>query len=800
MSTSLSNEVNSSSLSNYLGEAAITMLFGMGYYFVNKFNKQDKEKKEVLIENSLIQNEVSLQDFHKKIKDNSTQNPMEILSQMQKSKLTPTIETYNVLMINACKNGFFSEARKLKEEIFETTSPIYPNVQTFNLLLKCVQLELMSSLDGIQNLEEKENQLQIAIKKFNKEYTILLDEMENRGLKPSAETNNIYMDILLEQGRSELGLSHFEKVHKTLEFDIYTFTTALKIIRNILNNYHYNNKTKDLESFKKNNFNNNKKFNNKHQTKNDYYTIYNEKINYIRKYVEEKVNEIKEEKLKDNVIYSKGEYENYISSLIDAFISLKDHDQAKNIFKNYSPREEASYVSMIKIFTIEKNLNNALNTFLTLKKNKGLESKNPTISGYGAILNACAKLGNMKLAEEILKEMSSNSVQPNSHVYSTLINGYRLAGRLDLAIQAYNIAEQDTQNLTTAVVNTILNACAEEGEFKKVASIYESLIDSKKVKPDKITFAILIKSYSKHNEFDKLWDLYSYLIKNKIFDEITFNSLLDVFANVEHETNLYEIYNDMKINKINISVYTYGVLLKLYVNLANKERSEEIYQEILRKKLTPTIVVFQLMIKLYSYLGYPQKVWAIYQSMINNYNTTPDNQLFDSLLRINLKFSLLYNVKNLINHAFSTNSHIEKYLVESFFIKLNASEELSSKEKKNLANEISHAHNKKGIILSRRVYEIMDEIFHGSSNKYQNNSNSNSNYKNVYSYIDDDYSEFTEDKEVRNEDSPQKTNKFDIKSEKLSNYSKMRYNTLKNIYEKCYGVTKKAGTSIYDDN
>jgi len=789
--SSLSNEVHSSTITNYLGEAALTMLFGMGYYFVNKFNKKDEKKDKITEVKTEITNEVSLQEYHKLIKDNSSLSPIEFLNKIQKANLTPTIETYNVLIINACKNGYFTEAMKLKEEIFDVTSPIYPNVQTFNLMMKGIQLKLMSHIEGIQNTEERKLKIQEKNEIFDVEYEQLLNQMSNRGLKPTAETHNIYMDILLDQGRAEKGLQHFNSVHKTIEFDIYTYSTALKIIRNILNSYHFNNKTRDFNSFKNKNSYKNKK-NNNWKKNDDCYSIYNEKINYIRKYVEEKVKDNKETELKSST-FSKAEYENYISALIDAFISLKDHDQAKNIFKNYSPKEEASYVSMIKIYTIEQNLDSALNIFLTLKKNKSLENKFPTISGYGAILNACAKLNNMRLAEEILKEMSSNDVQPNSHVYSTLINGYRLAGRIDLAIQAYNIVEQDGGSaLTTAVVNTILNACAEEGEFKKVASIYESIIESKKVKPDKITFSILIKSYSKHSEFDKLWDLYSYLKKNKVYDEITFNSLLDVFATVEHETNLYEIYNEMKLNKINISVYTYGVLLKLFVNLANKERSEEIYQEILRKKLTPTIVIFQLMIKLYSYLGYPQKVWGIYQAMINNYSLVPDNQLFDSLMRINLKFNLLYNVEKLIKHSLSCNAFIENYLIESFFIKLSCSEEHNYKEKKYLANEVSHAYSRQGKVLSRRTYELMDEIFHGKKPRQD---------RDVFSMIDDNYSEFTEDKEARNEFSPKKKNKFDCfkSSEKLSQYSKIRYNSLQTAYNKYYGKAK-AGTSIYEEN
>jgi pentatricopeptide repeat protein len=791
MSSSLSNAVEPSTISNYIGEAAITMLFGMGYYFVNKIKDKNNNKKVSTSELNGIQsseqekefiNLTSLTEYHTKIKENTTKTPVEILAVINKNKFLPTIDTYNLLIINACKNGFFSEARSLKEEIFDMTSAIYPDIKTFNLLMKGLQLELNAVVSEISNNDEKVKTRQLGIEKFDTEWGKFKEEIKNRGLKLISETHNIYMDILLEQKRYQKGLDYFEQHHKSMEFDLYTYTTALRLVKNILSDFNFNNKTADLKYFDKENKNKNKNLSNRKVS--DFYEDYNQRINYIKKTVDIKIKETIE---KDNKI-PKGDSENYFASLMDSFIALKDHEQAKKVFKEYSLKDESSFVSLMKIYTIEKNLDMALSSFLTLKKNRSLENKFPTISGYGSILNACAKLGNMKLAEEILSEMFSHKIYPNSYVYSTVINGYRISGRLDLAIQAYKLAEMDKGNLSIAVVNTILNTCAEEGEFKKLFSIYESAVNEHNVKPDKITFSILIKSYSKHKQLDKLWDLYSDLIKNKIFDEITFNSLLDVFANAEHEKNLYEIYSEMKKNKINISVFTYGVLLKLFVNLANKERSEEIYQEILRKKITPSIVIFQLMIKLYSYLGYSNKVWNVYQSMINDYNLTPDSQLFDSLLRINLKNNLLLNVKLLIKKALQSNVYIENYLVESFFIKLSSSEELTKKMKKSYANEISSEYSSYGKNLTQKCYHLMDEIFH---NKYNNK-----NYHEEEGYNNNNYNK---NNNYKNENSDKKNNKFDIEFSKQNSYSKYRYESLDNVYNKGQKDAKNMiGKSIYD--
>lgn len=813
--SSLSNAVEPSTLSNYFGEAAITMLFGMGFYLVNKFKKDDKQSKsketqELSSSNEFV-NITSLSDFHLKIKENTSKTPYEILNLMINLKLSPSIETYNLLIFNACKNGYFSEAKRLKEEIFDMTSPIYPDIQTFNLLIKGLHLEYISkrseTSENIKNSHQPMNS--IALEEFDKEISTLRIEMKTRGISPSVETENIYLNILHEQNRNDAALNYFDFFHRTCEFDIYTFTIALRIIRSIVNDFHYNRKTDKTISTGNYNYSrtsNKQLFN--------YLSKYSDKISVIKDFVDKKLNEIKDSQ-DHRLQVPKGDFEGYVSGLIDAFIALKDHESAKKAFVQYSPHDEASFVSLIRVYTIEKNLKLAIESFLSLKKNKFSLGKTPTISGYGAILNACAKLDNMNLAEEILQEMFSHKIFPNSHVYSTVINGYRLSGRFDLALQAYKLAEMDKENYNIAVLNTILNACAEENEFKTLYAIYDEAIEKYKIIPDKITFSVLIKSYSKHQEFDKLWDLYSYLLKNKIYDEITFNSLLDTFANAEHESNLYEIYTEMKNNKINVSVVTYGVLLKFYVNQANKERSEEIYQEILRKNITPSIVIFQLMIKLYAYLGYYNKIWNIYKSMVNKYNLTPDFQLYDSLIRIGLKNNDLIQVKTIILDASKNEVFPEKHLIDSFFTKLFSAEDINRKSKMAYSNEISIAYSKQGRYLSKKAYQIMDSIFHKSQNNYSLNPNSHNNnnkYDCIFEEINEarqsyfkDYYSFGESHipnsqcKTLNANFNFTKNKFDIGLNDISSELKPRFESLQNIYSKSYGYNK-VGQSIYSEN
>ena len=731
--TSLINAVNNSNISNYLGEATVTLLIGMGYYLMKRATKDESKKEKKLITEDIL----DLKSAHFMIKDNTTKTPIEILSYLIQNKLTPTIDTYNLLIFNSYKNGFYNDSEKLKEEIFDSTSPISPEVNTYNMILKGLQIKY----NGAQNLFEFDNE---ALKLKNWFIT--------RGIKLTTESENIMMDILIDQNRFEKALNYFEDTHKHLEFDIYTYTTALRVIKKILKEYHYNNKTKDLNSFKNKN---------KSKFEKDYYNIYLEKISYVISAVEKVIKE-KNCLLKD--LGTIVDTEAYISAIIDAYIALKENEKAKQVFKDLSPIEESSFISLIKLYTVEKNLNQCLEVFLSYKKLLNQKDKMPSISVYGAILNSCAKLGNMVLAEELLTEMFKYQIYPNSHVYSNIINGYRLSGRLDCAIESYKLAEIDKENLTIAVVNTILNCCAEYSDFKTLIEIYERAVKVHQITPDKITFSILIKCYSKNKEFDKLWDLYRFLLENKIYDEITFNSLLDVFANAEHEKNLYEIYSEMKKNKINVSIFTFGVLLKLYVNLANKERSEEIYNEILRKNITPSIVIFQLMIKLYSYIGCIDNVWGIYKSMAE-YKLAPDQQLFDSLIRINLKYNRLTEVHFLVKDAFSNKIIIEIYLIESFFSKINYSESLAKKQKKEICNEISDLYNKAKITLSSKCYSIMDEVFGKKSSKHQNKGNLNNE------------------------------NKFDIENENLSGYSKKRYGTLKCMYN----TNKSAGKSIYDN-
>lgn len=777
------------------------MLFGMGYYVVNKISKSSEDKKK--LESQTEQITESLSSFHLKIKENTTKSAFELLSNMNEAKLVPIIETYNLLIFNSYKNGFYSDAKKLSAQIFDNTFHLKPDCQTFNLILKGTHIELFSDFllknKNIKHFvdDETKESLDKISKQFDSEFLKIKQDMKNRGFEMQAETENIYIDILVDQNRLEEALDHFDKVHKNIQFDLYTYTICLRIYKTLLNNYHYNTKT---TNFSKNN-----------SSKNDIYEKYNAKINYIRNVVDEKMKEyLSKHSLSHKEGISRSDYETYIATLLDTYIALRDNEQAKNAFNDYKPKDEGAYVSMIRIYTLEKNLKKALDIFTSLKNEKKLEDKTASISGYGAILNACAKLGNMKLAELILSEMFKNNIKPNSYVYSTVINGYKLANRLDLAIEAYKLAEKDEENLSIAVVNTILNSCADEGKYDILNEIFDKSISDEKVIPDKITFSIMIKAYAKHKETLKLWDLYYYLLKNKIYDEITFNSLLDAFANQEHESNLYEIYSEMKKNQINVSIVTYGVILKLYVNQANRERCEEIYREIISLKLMPTMIIFQLMIKLYSYLGFTDKVWEIYENMVNIFNMTPDAQLFESLVRICLKSNLVHKVKNLIKHALSTKTHLENYLYEAFLTKISHSE-ISKEEKCKLVNEVTLALSDRKINLDNRCYQIIEDISKGKVTKknfYNNNYNNqkynnynNKYYKNKnYNYNKGGYGQNNDyydenDQYYYNESKKENTNKFDVKENNLEKNDKERFKSLNDVFGK---KPNTEGKSIYN--
>lgn len=679
--TELLNAANIGDISNYVGDVAITMLFGVGYYMINKLKKDKGSKKEMAVATLNPDAKVeSLEAFNQIVLNNSEKRAPELLKLLFCNSLQPNLQTYNLILFNSYKNEFYADAEAFAKDMFDIASPFTPNEETFSIILKGNHFKLGNKAD---------------ISEFDNEYKNLKLQMRSRGIKDNLLFFNNYINILVEQNRQTDAWKEFKDNddNSFFKYDIYTYICLLKGVFSAV-----------LKS----------------EASNDTFNM----LDYIEERVKEKLID------KTNIAFAKEEeIIEYKCLMMKNYSAINNYEKVKQY---YSKECEKSVVILISFYTKNQMFAEAIAAFDEFIK----VCTKPNVYIFGAIINSACKSGEMRKAEELLSQMLKLEIFPNSQIYSCMISGYSNSNEIYLALQTFRLAELDLNNNSIVVVNSILNALAEHKMFKQLHLIFTKTANDKKIIPDKITFTTLIKAYSKSGEFDKLWDLYGFLKKNEIYDEILFNSMLDAFANVQHEENLYEIYSEMKRKKIPTSVYTFGVLLKLYVSNRNVERSEEIFNEILRKGIKPSIIIFQLMANLYSIQNNYSKVWQVYDSMLTQHKVQPDVQLSESIVKTMIHHGQFSKAGKVIIDTLYSGTNISQRTIEFFFKQLAYCNYLELKQLKNIAEKVLDAYNDCRVKLPYSCYQYLDSVLSTNNsygkpviNKYSNTQKLTKDFK-----------------------------------------------------------------------
>lgn len=589
MQSELTNVVNP-----YLTDVGVGLVFGLGYYFIKYIygEKKDDKKlgnlKEGTKDNKSklsFEDATSIEDFNYLIKqneDNYNINPFEIIDKINKKNLPLEISVYNNLLNQCLSSKNFEMANKLYDEMFDYGSPVQPDLSTFNILLKGISIKL-DRIDPNVQVELKEKEVDFMsnlIKKIN------ILSKDNIALKPNNITINTCLDILIKAGEIDKAWETFETMEDKYEVkpDKYSYSTIIKALK---------------------------------------YKPDNNKLNIAYGIIEFIKNQ-EDSASNDEIVFN---------CLIDVCIKLEEIEKAENLFKemkkyNVEP-SKITYAIMIKGYGQHFMLDKAFSIFEEMK----ISNLSPNEIIYGCLLNACVRSSDIKRVTEIYQEMKKLNLDMNIVLYTTLIKAYTKNKDLKSALEVYYTMLKDEKVKPNIVIyNAILDSCVECYDINKLNEIYnqlkENVLNSKDEtnqinnstykttnnlddiskqyynlsppQPDLITYSTVIKGYARAKQMDKVFDIYNFLKENSDqfkLDEVVFNIVLDGCAKTNNFKKAMEIYDDMKLLKINKSNVLYSILIKNYANNNDHNSALSLLEEMKENNIKPGVITYTCLIQ-----------------------------------------------------------------------------------------------------------------------------------------------------------------------------------------------------------
>ncbi|XP_021748585.1 pentatricopeptide repeat-containing protein At5g08510-like [Chenopodium quinoa] len=190
------------------------------------------------------------------------------------------------------------------------------------------------------------------------------------------------------------------------------------------------------------------------------------------------------------------------NSLISGYARCGKMEEAEKLFQLIPLKNVISWTTMISGYSQNGQYLDALNTFLSMVKEEGLEPNEVSVT---SVLPACANLGALEIGERIEKYARRNGYLDNLFVCNALLELYSKCGKLDRAMQLFNEI-RDRKNLCSW--NSMMMCFAIHGRHEEALHLFRLMLREGMV-PDSITFVAALMACTHGGKVAKGQELFA---------------------------------------------------------------------------------------------------------------------------------------------------------------------------------------------------------------------------------------------------------------------------------------------------
>eukprot|EP00933_Yihiella_yeosuensis_P017402 TRINITY_DN14540_c0_g1_i1.p1 TRINITY_DN14540_c0_g1~~TRINITY_DN14540_c0_g1_i1.p1 ORF type:complete len:1035 (+),score=180.79 TRINITY_DN14540_c0_g1_i1:287-3391(+) len=194
--------------------------------------------------------------------------------------------------------------------------------------------------------------------------------------------------------------------------------------------------------------------------------------------------------------------EEAFAAIIDACLASSDMDGAIAAFREVSgslsqmPRAPSLFAQVAKACGRTKQTNLIFDLY---KATKGLIALNKVT--FNTLIDAAVRVGNMKQAESLFRDMTLENVLPDLITYSTIIKGHCASGDLESALTLLGQMQRMKIAPDAILFNSILDGCAHK-QFRGLTEQVLSDMEAAGIAPSTFTLSILVKLYGRCRDLE----------------------------------------------------------------------------------------------------------------------------------------------------------------------------------------------------------------------------------------------------------------------------------------------------------
>uniref|UniRef100_C6JRV6 Pentacotripeptide-repeat region of PRORP domain-containing protein n=1 Tax=Sorghum bicolor TaxID=4558 RepID=C6JRV6_SORBI len=233
------------------------------------------------------------------------------------------------------------------------------------------------------------------------------------------------------------------------------------------------------------------------------------------------------------------------------------------------------------------NISNILNkenldNFAPVKRG-GLKGTKETLKDCMDLLESMEQNGLLDM-KKVFHEMVGAGIEPNVNTYSALIDGCARAGQVAKAFGAYGIMSSKKVKPDRVVFNALISACGESGAVARAFDVLSEMTaesseskGSKPIIPDHVTVGALMKTCIQACQ-------------------MFLSALVDVAGHARRADAAFEIMKDARAKGLLVGTIAYSSLMGACCNAEDWKKALQLYEEIKSIKLTPSVSMMNALI------------------------------------------------------------------------------------------------------------------------------------------------------------------------------------------------------------
>ncbi|KAJ7528126.1 hypothetical protein O6H91_16G085100 [Diphasiastrum complanatum] len=325
------------------------------------------------------------------------------------------------------------------------------------------------------------------------------------------------------------------------------------------------------------------------------------------------------------------------STLIDMYAKCGCIENACEVFKNVNERDVVSWNAMIAGYTQHGLGKDALALYEQMRQ-EGVQPDNVT---YVVLVKACASIAALEQGKQLHSDIIRSGSATDMIVGNTLVDMYAKCGCIELARHVFDkISERDLISWSAMIAGYI-----QQGLSKEALSLYEQM-KQEGVKPDDVTYALLLKACASVAALEQGKQLHSDIIKSGFeSDVIVGSALVDMYAKCGSIEYARKSFNNMHER----DVVSWNAMIAGYAQQGLGKEAFTLLEQMQREGTKPNDVTYVSVLTACSHCGLVDEGCHLFDSMCKDHGVIPTMDHYACMVDLLGRAGYLADAEDLIN-------------------------------------------------------------------------------------------------------------------------------------------------------